>query len=135
MLPLTRNLVVADGQLGSSAAAIQAGTGDVARRFNFTFSNSSASATETIVLSYSRNGGTRRQLRQVVLDPGETAELTGLAINKADAVYAVATDAATVDYLVSQAADEAPLCWQVYDANGLPKSYPYIYEQLAAVFG
>ncbi len=132
--PQTRNLVLADGQVAATTAAVViAGTRDVACRYNFTFTNVSASSTETLVITYSRAGGTQRQLRQVVLEPDETFELTGLPMNKADSVYAVTTDALSVDYLVSTAPDEAPLTSTVYDATGQPKSLPWIVEQMALV--
>lgn len=132
MNPQIRNLVLSDGQLTATAGVIASGPRDWACRLNLTFTNVGASS-ETVVITYSRAGGTQRQLRQVVLDPDETFELTGLPINKADLVYAAATDAACVDYVVSVAADEAPLSSRVYDASGMPKTSPQIFEQLAAV--
>ncbi len=134
MNPLTRNLVVADGQVAITATAVIAGTRDAACRYNLTFSNVGANS-ETLVLTYSRAGGTQRQLRTVVLETDETFELTGLPINKSDTLYALTTTALCVDYLVSTAPDEAPLCSQVYDATGTAKTNPQVLEQLALALG
>lgn len=131
-LPQTRNLVVADGQVGTVASAVLSGTRDAAPRYNFTFSNVGVNV-ETLVITFSRAGGTPRQVRQVVLDPDETFELCGLPCNKADSVYAVTSNASSVDYLVSTASEQTVLGSQVYDANGMPKSLPWVVEQLAAV--
>lgn len=132
MEPKLKNLVISDGQVAASAGVILSGPGDWARRFNLTFTNAGSTA-EVLVLTFSRASGTQRQLRRVELEADETFELTGLPLNKADSVYAVTTNALTVDYLVSVAPDEAPLSSQVYGPDGLAKTSPYIIEQLAAV--
>jgi hypothetical protein len=134
MGPLTKNLVVADGQVGTVAAAVTSNPGSWAERYNLLFSNVGAQ-TETLIVTQTRNGGTPRRVRIAVLDPGEALEITGLPVNVADMVLAVTTDAGSVDYLVSKAGYETHMESRVYDASGLPKSYPQIFEQLAAALG
>ena len=133
MFPATRNLVIADGQVEDSSTAIMSDNNSVAGRYNLTFTNV-GSNTETLIITYSRDGGTQRRLRQVTLAVDEVYEITGLPVNKDDSVYAVTTTADSVDYVISAAPDEAPLNSMAYDSDGLPRMSPQILEQLALVF-
>ncbi len=54
-------LTLADGQLTASAASIFDGNNNV-RTLNVILHNTSASTTETVVLTFQRNGGTARRL-------------------------------------------------------------------------
>ncbi len=134
MHPQTQNLVLGDGQVETTAAIVLQGALSIAGRYNLTFANSGSSS-ETLVLTYSRNGGTQRLIRTVTLETDEVFEITGLPVNKADAVYAATTNASVVDYVTSVAAMESPLTSQAYDATGAPKSSPQMLEQLAIVLG
>lgn len=129
----TRNLTIADGQVAATATEITAGSGDMAQRLNLTFCNT-GSQDETLVLTISRNGGTARRLKRVVLATEEQLEITGLPLNSTDSLLGVTSNASVVDYIVSIAAAEAPLSMQVYDSLGGLKTAPYVLEQLDAIF-
>ena len=131
--PLTQNLTTGDGTVAITATQITAGVGDIARRMNLTFANVGGQQ-ETLTLTISRNGGTARRLKRVVLEADEQLEITGLPLNKTYSLLAQTTNAASVDYMVSIAAKEAPLVMQVYDAMGGIKTAPYIMEQMDSVF-
>lgn len=128
------NLNVGDGQVQIVATQIAAGAANKARRMNVTFANVGGQ-NETLVLTLSRNGGTPRRLKRVVLELNEQLEVCGLPLNLQDVLFAQTTDAASIDYLVSIAATEAPLTMHVYDDKGGLKTAPYILEQLDAITG
>ncbi len=86
-------------------------------------------------LTISRNGGTARRLKLVVLGADEQLEIGGLPLNLSDSLLAQTSNAASVDYVISVAASEAPLTMHVYDDGGRLKTAPYILEQLDAVVG
>ena len=125
------NLTVADGQVAITATKIASGFNQ-ARRMNLTFANVGG-LSETLTLTLSRNGGTPRRLKQVVLDANEQFEVCGLPLNSTDILYAQTTDAASVDYLVSVASDNAPLTMHTFDSAGRLRTAPYILEQMDAV--
>jgi hypothetical protein len=130
----TTNLTTADGQVTTTATQITAGVGDRAQRLNLKFCNVGG-AEETLVLTVSRNGGTARRLKRVVLAANEEFKLGGLALNKSDSLLGVTTNAASVDYVVSVAADDAPYTEETFDDSGRPKQAPYLQEQLEAALG
>ncbi len=132
--PLTQNLVIADGQLAITATALTAGPGDKARKLNVLLFNT-GTQDETVILTYSRAGGTQRRIWQALLSPGWSARISGLPINKADTLYGQTTDATVVDYLVSMTGIEAPMSMAVYNDAGLLASIPWILDQLVAVTG
>lgn len=131
--PLIKNLTVADGQVASGTAGqIVAGPSNHARRMNLIFANVGGQE-ETLVISLSRNGGTARRLKRVVLGADEQLEISGLPVNQSDSVLAVTSNAKSVDYVASIAGQDAPLTMHVYDDKGGLKTAPYIIEQLDAV--
>jgi hypothetical protein len=119
--------LLANGQLPSSKGTLFTATGpDVV---NINVANSSGSNTETVILYVSRNAGTDRILRQVILNPNESAFLAGLPIESGDLIKGQTTDATTVDYDITglgQAATVAtpppPMEFATFDANGNLKS-------------
>lgn len=113
-LPLT----LADGQLPSSAASLQAGSG-TGLKVSGIFSNTGGSS-ETVSLYVSRNGGTNRKILQAVLATGETLIVNGINLASNDTLLGVATDASVVDYVLSHGTDEFEA--KVLDANGALKS-------------
>lgn len=125
------NLTTGDGQVAATASQIAAGFSQ-ARRHNLTFANV-GSTSQTLILTLSRNGGTQRRLKQVMLDASEQFEICGLPLNSTDVLYAQTTNAASVDYLVSIAADNAPLTMHSYDSAGRLRTAPYILEQMDSV--
>ncbi len=130
--PLIQNLTTGDGQVAVTATQITAGAGVKARRMNVTFANVGG-LNETLVVTISRNGGTARRLKRVVLDVNEQLEICGLPLNGTDSLLAATTNALSVDYVVSVAADNSPQTMVVYDEFGGVKTAPYIIEQLDAV--
>ena len=132
--PKVRNLTIADGQLATAATQITAGPGDVARKINVTLANT-GTQDETVILPYSRNGGTPRRIWYGVLSPNWTARVTGLPINGADVLYGQSTDANVVDFVVSMTGLEAPFTTVIYNDSGLPASAPQVLDQLAVLTG
>lgn len=127
------NLTLFDGQVASGVAAQIATGQDTARRHSITFCNTGTND-ETLILTLSRNGGTPRRIRQVILSTNEQMQFNGLPLNKTDVLSAVTTNPNVMDYVVSIAADEAPMGMAVYDASGQAKVVPYLLDQLDAFF-
>lgn len=132
--PKTQNLTVADGQLAATATAMTTGTAAVARKLNVIVSNTGQNE-ETVVITYSRAGGTQRRVFRAVLQANWSARLCGLGLNADDTLYGATTNASVVDYLVTITGPEAPLSMDVFDDSGLPASAPQILEQLAGLTG
>lgn len=125
------NLTTADGQVAAVAAQITAGVSNHARRLNLKFCNVGGQD-ETLVLTLSRNGGTARRLKRVVLPANYELKLGGLGLNQSDSLLGVTTNAGSVDYVVSIAAPDAPYTEEVFDDCGRLVNAPYIQEQLDA---
>ncbi len=132
--PSVINWNIADGQLAATATQLTAGPGNRARRLNVLLGNT-GTQDETIILTLSRNGGTARRVWYGVLSPNWQARICGLPINGTDSLLGQSTDAAVVDYLVSNAADEAPLTMAVYNDSGMLASAPQVIDQLAMLTG
>ncbi len=132
--PLVKNLTVADGQLATSATLLTTGVGRHAKPVNVLLSNTGTND-ETIILTYSRNGGTQRRIWRVVLPANWQGRVTGLPLNGADSLYGQTTNASVVDYVVGVAGDNAPLTFAIYDDSGLPATAPQMLDQLTALTG
>lgn len=132
--PKIKNLTIADGQLSASATQVTAGPGDHARKINVILSNT-GTQDETVVLTYSRAGGTQRRVWYGVLSPNWQARICGLPINGGDVLYGQTTDANVVDYLVSITGIDAPLAMAIYDDSGRLVSAPQVLDQLAVLTG
>ena len=114
---------LANGQLAaSSGTVLGAETARGAERVvNVNLANTSASTTETVLLTVSRNGGTARRLDRIVLAPNESAKLLNVALDPPDVLAGSSTNATTVDYDITISAG-GPRQTVVYDANGSLKS-------------
>lgn len=118
---MARDYTYADGQLGTSAASILAGssiltTGDKIAISLF----NTASTTETVVLSFQRAGGTARTIRRAVLAQNESVVITGLPMQPDDTLLGATTNASAVNYLIA-GKSEGPLTVKVFDATGAEK--------------
>lgn len=90
------SLLIGNGQLASTAAALGTATGrDL---WSLKLANTSGSTTETILITVLRNGGTARRLARIVLAPNEQATVTNIPVESGDVVKGVSTNATTVDY-------------------------------------
>lgn len=116
-----RNLTFADGQLGTTAAAILAGSAVPAgTRLDVNLQNTSG-VSQTVVLTMQRAGGTARRVARGVLAQDEQLILTGLPIQPDDTLLGVATGGSSVDYLIT-ASGSNTLAIVTLDANGTPRS-------------
>ena len=113
------SITVNDGQVGTAAAAIIP-VGSPDGRYSITLRNTSASLTETILLTFTRSGGSSRGLKRIVLSPNESADVNNIPVGSGDSVLASTTDAATVDYLIALSGS-GPSEVVSYDANGSKK--------------
>ncbi len=132
--PRIQNLTITDGQLAATATQITAGPRNVACKINLTLANT-GTQDETVILTYSRAGGTQRRIWYGVLSPNWSARICGLPMNVDDILYGATTDAGVVDYVVSITGLESPLTMAIYNDAGLPASAPQVLDQLAVLTG
>ena len=92
-------LTLADGQLAASSGTILA-AGSIERTVNVILTNT-GTATETVIVSVSRAGGTARRLIRIGVESYESLYITGLPLDPADTIAAYTTNATTVDYLIT----------------------------------
>ena len=130
--PFTKNLTLASGQVAATATEITAGSGNHAKRLNIKFCNVGGQE-EELILTVSRNGATAVRIKRVVLAANEEFRIGGFPLNSSDSLLGVASNASSVDYLVSIASENAPYTEETYDADGRLKTAPYILEQLDTV--
>ena len=109
-------LTLADGQLSATAATVYSGD---ARIVTINAYNTSASSSETVSFTFQRNGGTARGLHRAILAPYERVIISGVCVETADTILGSATDAATVDYLVT--IGSGPFNVSSFDASGALK--------------
>lgn len=115
-----RDLTFADGQLGTTAATILAGSSVPAgTRLDVILQNTSA-VTQTVVLTFQRAGGTARRVARGVLAENEQMHVLGLPIQPDDTLLGVTTGSLAVDYLVTASGSKA-LAIHTLDANGSPR--------------
>lgn len=112
-------LTLADGQLAASATAILTGSTS-SPTVNVVLQNTSASTTETVVLTFQRSGGTSRRLVRQVLAPNEQLIVSGITLMPDDTLLGQTTNASTVDYLAFSGGGAFNI--QAFDSSGLPKS-------------
>lgn len=126
----SNNLNVADGQVAATEGQITAGPADSGQRINVTFTNVGSNQ-ETLVLRLTRGTwGTARRIFKCVLEVDQQLVVCGLPINALDSLLATTTTAASVDYMISLAGQNAPLTITKYDEGGNPMGTPQIVEQL-----
>lgn len=109
-------LTLADGQLSATAATVYSGDAGVVTINAY---NTSSSTSQTVSFTFQRNGGTARGLHRAILAPYERVILSGVCIETADTILGSATNATTVDYLVT--VGNGPFCVTSFDANGALK--------------
>ena len=129
---MAREFTITDGQLGTTAATLLAGTSaPPGNRVDIMLRNT-GTAEETIQLTLSVGGGTARNLPQIVLDEDESAIIHGLAIQAGDTLTAVTTNASVVDYVVSASA-RSGFSIEVLDYKGTGKGVSTLRQILAGI--
>lgn len=97
---MTLPLTLADGQLPAAAVALYTATEPV--RVNLTCSNTSASLTETVIITILRGASTTaRRICRCVLSPNEQLYVFGVPLQANDVLQGSTSDATTVDYVVT----------------------------------
>jgi hypothetical protein len=124
-------MILGQGQLPAVAAAIVTGNnipGSNGTKAAISLANTSASLTETILLTYTTStatGTATRRLKRVVLAPNETAIVGNLIIQQGDTINGSSTDATTVDYIAYEDSSESQSGnMQSFDSSGSPKGAP-----------
>lgn len=116
-----RNLTLADGQLGITAAEIAAGPSSYGGWVNIFFANT-GTAQETIILTITRgSAGTARRFKRIVLDENDQCEIIGLPLNSDDSLKALTSTASVVDYWTAVAPEGTAFRFEVQDAEGVRK--------------
>lgn len=115
---------LANGQLAATATTIlgaSSGSPSSGRHnVSVILYNTSASSQETVSLTVSYNGSTARTIAHAVLAAKETLIVSNLPMDPADILAGIATDATTVDYVVTEAPG-GPFSVVSLDANGAVK--------------
>jgi hypothetical protein len=130
---MARDLTLADGQLGTTAATLYSGASAPANghRIDVILQNTGDSE-ETVVLTFQRMGGTARRLFQCVLQADEQLLLRGVPVQPDDTVLAVTSTASVVDYLVT-VSSAATLTAEVLDSSGTNKGVTTLRKILLGV--
>lgn len=115
-----RNVTLADGQLGASAATLLSGA-DFDGNVQLACHNTAA-AKQTVVINFQRAGGTARRIARAVLEQDESLFVTGIALQPDDTLLGYATGASAVDYMVTLSA--GPFSIYTRAATGAPKAAP-----------
>ncbi len=118
---------LSDGQLAVSATAVYTCPTNLPplSQVDLVCQNTSASLTETILITLTRSGGGTRRVVRAVLAPNEQLIVQGLPMSPNDILLGATTDATTVDYLVSQGGGSnggGPLEIYCLDATGSRKT-------------
>lgn len=112
-------LNLADGQLGSSSAALlSAGTEE--RVVAVTLFNTVTSE-QTIVLTNTRSGSSARTFVRAKLKQYQSLYVRGIALDPSDSLAGYSSSAEAVDYLVCKSNTE-PFSVSIRDADGTPKA-------------
>lgn len=114
-------LTIADGQVAASATQILDGASNTAQRGVSVMFSNTGNSSETVVVTFKRQGGTARRIAYAVLAQNESLLITGLKITSGDTLLASASDASVVDYLITGEQD-GPYTVSVFDANGCLKT-------------
>lgn len=119
--PQAPGIVLSDGQLPAAPATILT-CPLMVQNINVILANTSASLTETITLTLTRQNvttPTARRVAEIVLGPNQLAYINGLPMNPGDLLGGTTTDATTVDYTTYEGT--GPYAITVVDANGSEK--------------
>lgn len=116
------SLNLANGQLAATSGTLLGlAPPDIRRTYvSVKLYNSSGASTETVILTVAVAGGAARGLVRIDLAPYETLQVDNLALDDADILAGYASDAATVDYVVSQG-NGGEFNVQSLDVNGAAK--------------
>lgn len=130
---MARTHTLADGQLAASAGTILAGTsiGNDPVRVGVVIHNT-GSATETVVVTMQRSGGTARRVARAVLNTNESLVINGLPVQTDDTLLGVTTTAEAVDYVV-YGSNAAALSIDVLSADGTSKGVATLRKMLAGI--
>jgi len=107
---------LADGQVAASATAILTYSGDAPTRVSAVFTNVGG-LSETLVLTFKRQGGTARRIFRRAMVANEQLVIAGLPMSKDDVLLAATSNASSVDYVVNDTPD-ANFSITGYDATG-----------------
>mgnify|MGYP001612439515 FL=1 len=109
----------ADGQLPAASGTLL-GAEAFERTAAVKLFNTSSAKTEKIHLFLTRTGSSARQFARAELGPYESMYLDGIAMDSSDILTGYASDAATVDYVVSRGGGQFAIT--VRDKTGAPKA-------------
>ncbi len=109
---------LAAGQLAATATVLTANK--ISGKVNILLQNVGGQG-ETVTLSLLPAGGTSRRIGRWVLSANEQIEVQGLALDGDDILKGVATDAASVDYVIQSAPETSTYATRSYDSNGALK--------------
>ena len=115
-----RELTLADGQLGVSSATILSGADAPSRSILAVFSNI-ASVSVTVLLTFSRAGGTARRLARAVLAQHDQLIVRNVPMQPDDTLSGYASVSGAIDYLVNSA-QGGTLSIGTVSADGSPKA-------------
>jgi hypothetical protein len=117
--------ILGNGQVAASLTAIlnlsgATNTGPLTgpSHVGISFCNTSASLSQTILVTYQNSGGTQRRLARVVLLANEQAKIDNFPIQVGDQIFASSTNATTVDYLVYEDPGTSATAIVALDATG-----------------
>lgn len=116
-----RELSLADGQLAASASTLISGS-DVGTGFVSIVLANTSTVEQTVVLTFSRAGGTARRLARAVLAEGDQLIVNNLPMQGDDVVQGYATVANNVDYVVYSATSGESVTITAIDASGNPRT-------------
>jgi hypothetical protein len=119
---MARTLTLADGQVAASAASILSSLDAGIEHVGVTFINT-GTATETLVVTMRRAGGTARQIARAILSAKESLVLSGVAMQPDDTLLAATTNASAVDYVVT-GGSQGPFVAVSHDQYGAVKQAP-----------
>ena len=114
-----RSHTLADGRLAAASATVIAGS-SVPDNYVTVILSNTGTAEETVILTFTRAGGTARRLRRLVLQENEQAEIRNIPIQPDDTLSGYTTTASVVDYLVNKASGGG-FSAEIYDAYGTSK--------------
>ena len=117
---MARELTLADGQLGTSAASVLSGADAPSGVVSGIFHNTS-DVEQTVLLTFKRSGGTARRLVRAVLLENEQLIVSNLPMQPDDTLLGRTTTASTVDYLIYSATRGGQFGVVCLGADGLTK--------------
>ena len=128
-----RSRTLADGQLSTSSATVISGADNgVPSESATVLLQNTSSSEETILLTFSRSGGTSRRLARIVLQENEQAIIRNLPMQIDDVLSGYTTTASTVDYLVFSGSGGG-FSVEVYDALGTSKGVTTLRKVLLGI--